>query len=217
MKKIFAISLLLIIVFVSGCSADPASQSPDASPDTGNGGGISVGNNPQATITMENGDIIVLELYPDKAPNTVCNFISLANSGFYDGTTFHRVGKDFMIQGGDPTATGMGDPGYSIKGEFTNNNFSGNDISHEEGVISMARGDNRDSAGCQFFICAGECTYLDGGYAAFGKTISGLEFVKEMASLNTDMNGGPPSSPLVMESITVETFGVEYPEPEVVK
>ncbi|MCL1835796.1 MAG: peptidylprolyl isomerase [Oscillospiraceae bacterium] len=169
--------------------------------------------NPIATITMDNGDKIVIELYPDKAPNTVNNFISLATSGFYDGLTFHRVSPDFVIQGGDPAGNGTGSPGYSIKGEFKENGFAKNDVSHDPGVISMARATPPDTAGCQFFICAGsKAKSLDGKYAAFGKVTQGLDFVYEMSKLND--KDGPPSRPLIIKSITVETFGVKYPKPD---
>jgi len=173
--------------------------------------------NPQATITMEDGQKIVVVLYPDKAPNTVYNFISLAQSGFYDGLTFHRVKKGFMIQGGDPEGTGGGGPGYSIKGEFPSNGFTQNDLSHTPGVISMARAGDPDSAGSQFFICAGDARGLDGDYAAFGMVASGLEEVYEIAKFNTSANGCPPSTPQVIKTITVNTFGVEYPAPETIK
>ena len=168
--------------------------------------------NPMVTITMENGAEIVIELLRDKAPNTVNNFISLVQSGFYDGLNFHRVSEGFMIQGGCPLGSGTGNPGYSITGEFRENGFEDNDLSHIQGVISMARSDNPDSAGCQFFICAGDASFLDGKYAAFGKTISGLKEVFNIAKLNPD--DGPPSSPQIMKSVTVDTFGVEYPKPE---
>jgi len=168
--------------------------------------------NPVVTITMESGAEIVIELLRDKAPNTVDNFISLAQSGFYDGLSFHRVSEGFMIQGGCPLGTGTGNPGYSIMGEFSENGFTDNDLSHLPGVISMARSDNPDSAGCQFFICAGDASFLDGKYAAFGKTVSGLKEVFNIAKLNA--NDGPPSVPQVMKSVTVDTFGVEYPKPE---
>ena len=170
--------------------------------------------NPVVTITMESGAEIVIELLRDKAPNTVDNFISLVQSGFYDGLNFHRVSEGFMIQGGCPLGTGTGNPGYSIKGEFSENGFADNDLSHVPGVISMARSDNPDSAGCQFFICAGDASFLDGKYAAFGKTISGLKEVYNIAKLNA--NDGPPSVPQIMKSVTVDTFGVDYPKPETI-
>jgi peptidyl-prolyl cis-trans isomerase B (cyclophilin B) len=168
--------------------------------------------NPVVTITMENGKTIVIELYPDKAPNTVNNFISLVQDGFYDGLTFHRVVPEFVIQGGDPEGSGMGGPGYSIKGEFKSNGFADNDISHEVGVISMARSRSYDSAGSQFFICTGAYSLsLDGDYAAFGKVTAGMDEALEIGKLNP--GDGPPSTPQIMKSVTVDTFGVEYPKP----
>lgn len=173
-------------------------------------------SNPVATITMENGNIIKLELYPDKAPNTVNNFISLSNSGFYNGLIFHRVIKGFMIQGGDPAGVGTGGPGYCIKGEFALNGFKSNDIKHARGVISMARAMNPNSAGSQFFIMHDNASYLYGQYAAFGKVISGIETVDEIASVPTNYNDKPKKDQ-VIKTISVETFGVEYPQPEKVK
>lgn len=168
--------------------------------------------NPQVTITMEDGGKIVLELYPDKAPNTVNNFLSLAGSGFYDGLTFHRIISGFMIQGGDPNGTGTGGPGYTIKGEFSLNGFFGNDIKHARGVISMARAMSPNSAGSQFFIMHANASYLDGQYAAFGKVIEGMEAVDAIASVATDFND-KPRKPQVIKSMTIETFGVDYPAP----
>ena len=170
-------------------------------------------SNPVATIVMENGKEIKIELYPDKAPNTVNNFISLANSGFYNGLIFHRVIKGFMIQGGDPAGVGTGGPGYCIKGEFALNGFKQNDIKHSRGVISMARAMNPNSAGSQFFIMHDNASYLDGQYAAFGKVISGIETVDEIASVPTNYNDKPRKDQ-VIKSISVQTFGIEYPQPE---
>ena len=168
--------------------------------------------NPIVTITMENGDVMKAELYPDIAPNTVNNFISLINKKFYDGVIFHRVIKNFMLQGGDPEGTGMGGPDYCIKGEFSMNGFK-NDLKHTAGVLSMARTKIPDSAGSQFFIMHVDTPYLDGQYAAFGKVIEGMEVVNKIAEVATDYND-KPLEPQVMKSVTVETFGVEYPEPE---
>ena len=173
-------------------------------------------NNPIATITMKNGSAIKLELYPEKAPNTVNNFISLANSAFYDDLIFHRVIKGFMIQGGDPAGVGTGGPGYTIKGEFAMNGFMANDIKHSRGVISMARAAHPDSAGSQFFIMHANASYLDGQYAAFGKVIEGIETVDEIADVKTDRNDKPIDEQII-ESIRVETFGVEYSAPEKVR
>ncbi|MCD8287123.1 MAG: peptidylprolyl isomerase [Clostridia bacterium] len=171
--------------------------------------------NPQVTIEMEKGGKIVLELYPDKAPNTVNNFISLARKGFYDGLIFHRVIEGFMIQGGDPQGSGMGGPGYSIKGEFRANRFAANDIKHERGVISMARASDPNSAGSQFFIMHANAFYLDGQYAAFGRVIRGMEVVDKIASVKTNYQDRPLKEQR-MKSVTVETFGETYPEPATV-
>ena len=168
--------------------------------------------NPIVTMEMENGDIIKIELYPDIAPNTVNNFIYLINKGFYDGLTFHRVIRGFMIQGGDPDGCGTGGPGYSIKGEFTYNNFE-NNLKHKAGVISMARSQRPDSAGSQFFIMHKDAPHLDGSYAAFGKVIEGMDVVNKIAETKTDYND-KPLEPQIMTKVTVETFGKEYPEPE---
>ncbi|MDE7182645.1 MAG: peptidylprolyl isomerase [Clostridia bacterium] len=168
--------------------------------------------NPIATIEMENGRVIKAELYPEKAPNTVNNFISLANSGFYDGLIFHRVICGFMIQGGDPAGVGTGGPGYYIKGEFALNGFLENDIKHERGVLSMARAMAPDSAGSQFFIMHKNASHLDGQYAAFGKVIEGIEVVDAIATVDTDWSD-KPKTPQVMKKVTVDTFGEEYPEP----
>ncbi len=168
--------------------------------------------NPIAIIEMDSGRQIKIELYPDKAPNTVNNFISLANSGFYDGLIFHRVICGFMIQGGDPAGTGSGGPGYHIKGEFALNGFYTNDIKHERGVISMARSMSPDSAGSQFFIMHKNASHLDGQYAAFGKVVEGIEVVDAIATVETDW-GDKPREPQVIRSIRVETFGMEYPQP----
>ncbi|MGN1002409.1 MAG: peptidylprolyl isomerase [Oscillospiraceae bacterium] len=168
--------------------------------------------NPIVTIEMENGDLIRAELYPGIAPNTVNNFISLISKGFYDGLTFHRVIPGFMIQGGCPNGTGMGGPGYSIKGEFTANRFQ-NDLRHERGVLSMARTMMPNSAGSQFFIMHETSPHLDGQYAAFGKVIEGIEAVDAIAACRCDYND-KPLQPQKMKKVTVETFGAAYPEPE---
>ena len=168
--------------------------------------------NPIVTIEMENGDMIRAELYPEIAPNTVNNFISLVKKGFYDGVIFHRVIPGFMIQGGDPLGKGIGGPGYTIKGEFTANRFP-NNLKHERGVLSMARTMAPNSAGSQFFIMHEDSPHLDGQYAAFGKVIEGIEAVDRIAAVRTDWND-KPRIPQVMKKVTVETFGVDYPEPE---
>ena len=168
--------------------------------------------NPIVTFEMENGRIMKAELYPDKAPNTVNNFISLVASGFYDGIIFHRVISGFMIQGGDPAGVGTGGPGYNIKGEFAMNGFKQNDLKHERGVLSMARAWHPNSAGSQFFIMHKNSSHLDGQYAAFGKIIEGIEVVDEIAAVKTGPND-KPKVPQVMKKVTVETFGVQYPNP----
>ena len=168
--------------------------------------------NPIVTITMDNGAVIKVELYPEIAPNTVNNFISLVRDGFYDGLTFHRVIYGFMIQGGCPDGTGMGGPGYSIRGEFSANGIK-NDLRHTAGVLSMARSMMPDSAGSQFFIMHRDAPHLDGQYASFGKVIEGMEAVNEIAECDTDFSD-KPLDPQVIRSTTVETFGVDYPAPE---
>ncbi len=168
--------------------------------------------NPIVTFTMKTGDIIKAELYPDVAPVSVNNFISLINAKFYDGLIFHRVIKGFMIQGGDPEGTGMGGPGYSIRGEFKQNGFD-NNLRHTEGVLSMARSMHPDSAGSQFFIMHKTYPSLDGAYAAFGKVIEGMEVVNRIAETATDYEDRPLEDQ-VMQEVVVDTFGVEYPEPE---
>lgn len=169
-------------------------------------------NHPEITFELENGKKMVAELYPEIAPNTVNNFISLVSKGFYDGLIFHRVIKGFMIQGGDPDGVGTGGPGYSIKGEFSGNGFK-NDLKHTAGVLSMARAMNPDSAGSQFFIMHEDSPHLDGAYAAFGKVIIGMDVVNEIAETKTDYS----DRPLVeqkLKKVTVDTKGVEYKEPE---
>ncbi len=190
MKKILAIALCLAALAL--CGAALAEEN----------------GYPVATIEMEDGGTMVLELYPDIAPNTVANFIELANSGFYDGVIFHRVISGFMIQGGDPQGSGMGGPGYNIKGEFAANGFE-NNLSHQRGVISMARAQHPDSAGSQFFIMHADADYLDGNYAAFGRVIEGIEVVDAIAGVSTNASDRP-LDPQVIRSITVDTKGVEY-------
>lgn len=168
--------------------------------------------NPIVTFEMESGKIFKAELYPDKAPDTVKNFLSLVKKCFYDGLIFHRVISGFMIQGGDPKGTGTGGPGYHIKGEFANNGFQANDISHKRGVVSMARAQMPDSAGSQFFIMHADGEFLDGDYAAFGSVIAGMETVDEIAETKTDWNDRPYEEQK-LKKVTAETFGVEYGEP----
>ena len=167
--------------------------------------------NPVVTITMSDGAVMKAELYPEIAPNTVNNFVKLASSGFYNGIIFHRVIEGFMIQGGDPTGTGMGGPGYSIRGEFSANGFK-NDLKHSRGVLSMARSARPDSAGSQFFIMHDDAPHLNGQYAAFGKLTEGYDVLDEIASVPTDYSDRPQTEQRI-KSMTVETFGEEYPDP----
>lgn len=169
-------------------------------------------SNPIVTIKMESGNTIKVELYPDVAPNTVKNFVSLVKKGFYNNIIFHRVIPSFMIQGGDPEGTGMGGPGYSIKGEFSSNGFA-NNLKHDRGVISMARSQRPDSAGSQFFIMVEKSPHLDGQYAAFGKVIEGMDEADRVVSVKRDYNDRPREEQKMI-SVTVDTFGVEYDEPE---
>jgi len=171
--------------------------------------------NPIVTITMENGDVMKAELYPEIAPVSVNNFISLINKKFYDGLIFHRVIKGFMIQGGCPDGTGMGGPGYSIKGEFTSNGFK-NDLKHTKGVLSMARAMHPDSAGSQFFIMVANAPHLDGQYASFGKVIEGMEVADKIVAQKTDMYDRPYEDQ-VIESVTVDLQGYEAKEPEIIE
>ncbi len=170
--------------------------------------------NPIVTFEMQDGKTFKAELYPEIAPNTVNNFLSLVKKGFYDGIIFHRVIAGFMIQGGDPKGIGTGGPGYCIRGEFTSNGFK-NTLAHKRGVLSMARAMNPNSAGSQFFVMHADAPYLDGQYAAFGKVIEGMDVVDAIANTKTDFRDKPVSEQK-MKKVTAETFGVEYPEPETV-
>ena len=231
-SAILMVMLCLVMVIAAGCGNKPTNN--NASSNNGSSSGAA-GNNtstetnsganeglpsatashPIVTIEMDNGGIIKAELYPEVAPNTVNNFISLIQKGFYDGTIFHRVIPDFMIQGGDPDGTGMGGPGYSIAGEFSGNGFT-NNLLHTEGVLSMARSQAPDSAGSQFFIMDTAYPSLDGSYAAFGKVIEGIEVVKNIVSLPRDASDRPEEPP-VMKKVTVDTLGITYPEPQKVE
>lgn len=171
-------------------------------------------SNPVATILMEDGKKMTAELYPSKAPNTVNNFISLANKGFYDGLTFHRVIPGFMIQGGCPDGTGTGGPGYEIKGEFAQNGFSQNDLKHTTGVLSMARTMAPDSPGSQFFVMVAPAEHLDGAYAAFGQVIEGADDAIAISRVPRNMSDDKPKKPVVIQSIRVDTRGTDYPAPE---
>ena len=213
MKRLICTTIMLALLLPLGCSANGAKSQSEETP------AMQEQKNPVATIEMENGGIIKIELYPNIAENTVKNFISLANSGFYDGVIFHRVIEGFMIQGGDPTGTGTGGPGYRIKGEFSNNNHE-NNLSHTRGVISMARQGNPyfpaaayNTAGSQFFIMHADSDFLDKDYAAFGEVIEGMDVVDAIATTDTDRNDKPLTEQR-MKTVRVETFGVDYGEPE---
>lgn len=221
-----ALLLLVMLIVLSACGAknteagntsagsgstDAAQQTPLASNENRADGKP----NPVVTIEMNTGDKIEIRLLPDIAPNTVNNFISLVKQGFYDGLIFHRVIPGFMIQGGDPEGTGMGGPGYSIKGEFSSNGFD-NPLLHQRGVLSMARTSEPDSAGSQFFIMTTDAATLDGDYAAFGIVLSGMETVDQIVNQKRD-SSDKPLEPMSMTKVTVDTFGVDYPEPEKVE
>jgi peptidyl-prolyl cis-trans isomerase B (cyclophilin B) len=209
MKKsiILAMTVILALLVLSGCTKSNDLGKTDDSNKT-----IDIGiNNPIVTITMETGDTIEIELYPEIAPNTVNNFISLIDRGFYDGLIFHRVIPEFMIQGGDPDGQGTGGPDYSIKGEFTSNGFD-NPLKHEKGVISMARSRDMDSAGSQFFVIVSDATHLDGSYAAFGKVTSGMEVVEAIVAVERDSRDKPLEEQKIA-SMTVDKKNVEYGEP----
>ena len=206
-KIILAATVCTAIIAAMGCTKNESSK------ESNDDSIVESGELPIATIVVKDYGTIEAELYPSKAPNTVNNFISLANSGFYDGLTFHRIIDGFMIQGGDPEGNGTGGPGYSIAGEFSSNGYEENDLKHIDGVLSMARARSNDSAGSQFFIMVGEFNNLDGQYAAFGKVISGLDIVKNISKVATD-NNDKPKKEVVIESITVDTKGVNYPEVE---
>jgi len=200
------IAAIAVMIMITGCGAKPQSES---NPTTGQS--FAKEGDPVVTIEMDSGKTIKIELYPEVAPNTVNNFISLVNKGFYDGTPFHRVIPGFMIQGGDPDGNGTGGPGYSIAGEFTKNGFQ-NDLLHTRGVISMARSKSMDSAGSQFFIMVADSPHLDEEYASFGKVIEGLEVVDEIVNLPRGAQDRPTELP-IMSKVTVETYGKTYPEP----
>ncbi|RED64593.1 peptidylprolyl isomerase [Cohnella lupini] len=228
-NKRLAASLLTIIallLIVTGCGGKNNSNNSSDATATGNGaastqeaspmnGVDTSGDNPIVTIEMDSGKIIKVELYPKVAPNSVNNFISLVKKGFYDGTIFHRIIPGFMIQGGDPDGTGMGGPGYSIAGEFSQNGFE-NNLKHTAGVLSMARSQSPDSAGSQFFLMVADAPHLDGAYAAFGKVTEGMDVVNEIVQLPKGANDRPKTPP-VMKKVTVDTRGVDAPEPEIIK
>jgi peptidyl-prolyl cis-trans isomerase B (cyclophilin B) len=207
MKKLCFVLMTLLLLLMAACGNEADDQSSDKP-------AKKVEKNPVVTITMENGKQIKVELYPEIAPNTVANFVSLINDKFYDGLIFHRVIPEFMIQGGDPEGTGTGGPDYAIKGEFSSNGFE-NPLKHERGVISMARSQAPDSAGSQFFIMVADYPSLDGEYAAFGKVTEGMDAVDEIVSAET--NGEKPVQDQKMKTVTVDTFGEEYGKPEKVE
>lgn len=209
MKKIFKKGLSIFLVVFIGITVLGCDKKNSAEDKSFNVQVNEPAELPIATITIKNFGVIEAELYPHKAPNTVNNFISLANSGFYDGLTFHRIIEGFMNQGGCPQGDGFGGPEYTIRGEFKSNGYDFNDLKHTVGVLSMARGSSYNSAGSQFFIMAGDAPHLDDEYAAFGKVITGLDIVKAINSVETD-NGDKPKTPVVIESITVDTKGIEY-------
>ena len=200
-KGLFA-SILASALALVGCSSESNMEETRTPPK----------ELPVAIMVVKDFGKVEIELYPHIAPNTVNNFISLANSGFYDGLTFHRVIKDFMVQGGDPEGSGMGGPGYKINGEFSKNKFQ-NDLKHTEGIISMARSQNKNSAGSQFFIVTKNASHLDGKYASFGKVINGMDIVHDIENIKTGANNKPIND-IIIESIKVDTKGVDYQEPE---
>lgn len=214
-KKLLFISMLIVLLTLCACSDKNDNKGESQLSNSDN-------KNPIVTIEMEDGGIIKAELYPEIAPNTVNNFISLINKGYYDGVIFHRVIPGFMIQGGDPQGTGRGGPGYKIKGEFTNNGFT-NNLKHTRGVLSMARQGNPynpksayDTAGSQFFIMVADAPHLDKDYASFGKVIEGMDVVDRIVSVNRNASDKPLKDQR-MKKVTAETFGVSYPEPETIK
>lgn len=213
MKKVI-VAILTLMLLATGCSA-PAQQTPAETPKQETAAPVEKGPKPVVTMVMADGGTVKIELYPSFAPNTVNNFISLVNKKFYDGKIFHRVIKGFMIQGGDPEGTGVGGPGYSIKGEFSQNGFD-NPLKHTAGVISMARAQEPDSAGSQFFIMHADTPALDGQYAAFGKVIEGMDVVNAIANVETGAEDRPVKE-VVIKQMTVELNGYEAKEPVVVK
>nr|WP_096202288.1 peptidylprolyl isomerase [Bacillus sp. FJAT-45350] len=208
---------IILAMLVVGCGTSPEDEvvETDGDEEVAGTNDFSSETNPIVTITMENDDQILIELYPEVAPNSVTNFVSLVESGFYDGLVFHRVIPGFMVQGGDPEGSGMGGPGYSIPGEFTSNGFE-NNLVHERGVLSMARSQHPDSAGSQFFIMVDDSPHLDGEYAGFGKVIEGMEAVDAIVSVDRNASDRPLQDQR-MKVVTVETHGVDYGQPEVVE
>lgn len=224
-KKKFKLLVLLMLMIsgsmLVGCGNNKKDESKEQGKNVEENNDKSTENKndekdlPTVTIEVKGFGTMKGELYPNKAPNTVNNFIALANSGFYNGLTFHRIIPDFMIQGGDPDGVGTGGPGYSIKGEFSSNGFD-NDIKHTEGILSMARSRDKDSAGSQFFIMTKTASHLDGEYAAFGKITEGIDVLHKIESVKRGAND-KPEEPVVIESIKVDTKGIKYKEPEKMK
>lgn len=210
-----ALSLMAISFVLAGCGSVTKEENKENKNGAKTDYPTKVKENPIVTITMDNDEKVVIELEPSVAPNTVANFISLVEKGFYDGLIFHRVIPDFMVQGGDPSGTGTGGPEYSIKGEFSSNDFE-NNLKHERGVISMARSNDFDSAGSQFFIMVNESTQLDGEYAAFGKVLEGMETVDAIVGVDRD-SADKPTEDQKMKKVEVDTKGFDYPDPEVQK
>ena len=208
---LIGVFLMLVLTILAACGAESGSNSDSDISDYAS----EVTENPIVTITMENDEKIMLELEPKAAPNTVANFISLVEDGYYDGLIFHRVIPGFMVQGGDPDGTGMGGPDYSIKGEFSSNDFE-NTLAHDRGVISMARTKDPDSAGSQFFIMVASASHLDGDYASFGKVIEGMDVVDKIVSVKRDGNDKPLENQK-MKKVEVDTKGFDYPEPVKIK
>lgn len=220
MKKILSLGVLIFLIIICcGCSKEKVEKKEELLGIDFNQEGNVVSlkkyetNNPVVAMKIENYGAIVMELYPEKAENTVNNFISLVKSGFYDNNTFHRLVPGFVLQGGDPKGTGVGGPGYSIKGEFSNNGYDKNDLIHDERIVSMARSQDNDSAGSQFFIMLAKSDYLDGDYAAFGKVIDGWDVIEEIESSEQveDTSTGKLQTNLVIKKAVVDTKGKEYP------
>lgn len=210
------VAIIAVMLVLAACGSKKTAEKAEEKPAEDNSNyAEKVKDNPIVTITLENDKKVVIELEPKVAPNTVANFISLVEDGFYDGLIFHRVIPDFMVQGGDPDGTGMGGPDYGIKGEFSSNGFE-NNLLHERGVISMARSQDPDSGGSQFFIMVAQSEQLDGDYAAFGKVTSGMEAIDDI--VNVDRNDADkPDKDQVMKKVVVDTKGFDYPKPQVIK
>lgn len=215
MKKISTLLLCIVLAAALALAATAVGCKSSGTDKPNENQGDNDMNNDKiiATIEMENGGVMKLELYPEIAPQSVYNFVSLARSGFYDGLTFHRIIPGFMIQGGDPDGNGTGGPGYEIKGEFSANGFK-NDLKHTLGVLSMARTMIPDSAGSQFFIMVADAPHLDGQYAAFGKITENAQAAVDISRVNRNMYNDMPKKPQVIKTIRVDTQGVDYPEPE---